>query len=783
MDQGHAATEARSGTRARRRLLIRGAVQGVGFRPFVYREAVRLGLAGWVRNSAAGVTVEVEGCGARITELVEAIRGGAPLSARVTGISEQAIPPQGEPGFAIRESEETVAGTTEVVPDLATCDACLSEMLDPGDRRFRYPFINCTQCGPRYSIIEAVPYDRARTSMRRFTMCPDCQAEYEDPLSRRFHAEPNACRACGPQLTLQDPSASTRAVDDDALRAAAAAIRGGAVVAMKGVGGFHLMADARNEDAVRALRSRKQREEKPFAVMFPDMAAVAASCRLTPSAEALLCGAERPIVLLPRKAGTVAPSVALGNPRLGAMLPYAPLHHLIMRELGFPVVATSGNRSDEPIVTDETAALRRLAGIADLFLVHDRPIVRPVDDSVAQIVAGEPQLLRRARGYAPAPLPVEGLVDGLLAHGGHLKATVAVSTAAGVALSQHLGDLETEPARDAYGAALGDLPRLLGVAPRVAARDLHPDYASSRAAEESGLPTVAVPHHVAHVAACLAEHGLAPPALGVSWDGTGYGPDGTVWGGEFLHLTEGGWRRVARLRPFPLPGSEAAVREPRRAALGLLHAAFGESCLGWSDLAPVAAFRPEELRVLRTMLARGLNAPLTSSAGRLFDAVAAICGLRQQSGYEGQTAAELEAVASDPPHGDAYGFPLRQTGGDAGCLTVDWEPAVAALVDDVRAGADRGEISARFHAGLVGAIVGVARHVGEPRVALTGGCFQNVRLTEAAARALERAGFAPLWHRVVPPNDGGLAFGQAVWASWMERKGERACAWRSRAAS
>jgi hydrogenase maturation protein HypF len=764
-------------TPARRRLLVRGAVQGVGFRPFVYREAVRLGLAGWVRNSTAGVEIEVEGSAERIAEFAATLRNAAPTSARIAGISEQNIPPRGETGFTIRESDSAGGGTAEILPDLATCDACLAEMFDPADRRFRYPFINCTQCGPRYSLIEATPYDRSRTSMRRFAMCQACQAEYDDPLSRRFHAEPNACPACGPRLALWNASGADLARDHDALRAAAASIRDGAILAIKGVGGFHLMVDARNEDAVRALRNRKGREEKPFAVMFPDITAISANCHLTPAAERLLSCPEQPIVLLPwTGGGSAAPSVAPGGSRLGAMLPYAPLHHLMMRDLGFPVVATSGNLSSEPIVTDEKTAIGRLAGIADLFLVHDRPIVRPVDDSVAQIVCGEPQLLRRARGYAPRPVAVEGLTDGLLAYGSHLKSTVAISTDIGVVLSQHLGDLETEPAREGYAAALADLPRLHGVPPRVGVRDLHPDYASSRLAEQSGRPTATVQHHVAHVAACLAERGFAPPALGVCWDGAGFGPDGAVWGGEFLHLTEGGWRRVAHLRYFRLPGGEAAIREPRRAALGLLHEAYGERCFERADLAPIAAFRPEELQVLRTMLTRNLNAPLTSSAGRLFDAAAALCGLRQRSSYEGQTAAELEKIAADRPQGGAYDFPLRPAADDARGLIVDWGPALTALLDDLRASVATGVVSARFHAGLAGAIVAVAQRVGEPRVALTGGCFQNVRLTEAAAAELERAGFTPLWHRSTPPNDGGLALGQAAWASWMELEGVGTCA-------
>jgi hydrogenase maturation protein HypF len=760
----------------RRRILVRGAVQGVGFRPFVYREATAHGLAGWVGNSPEGVTIEVEGGSDGIAGLVEAIRRSPPGPARVAGVTMQAIAPCGEGGFSIRNSRADGAREAQILADLATCDACLAEMRDPADRRYRYPFVNCTQCGPRYSIVEDIPYDRARTSMRRFALCAACQAEYDDPTNRRFHAEPNACPVCGPRLALWDRSGTVLGGGDAALRAAAAALRQGRIVAVKGIGGFHLLVDAGDEAAVLRLRQRKRREAKPFAVMFPSLAAVRECCRLAAVAEAVLCGPARPIVLLPWRGGDVAPSVAPGNARLGALLPYAPLHHLLMAELGFPVVATSGNLSDEPIVIDEAEALRRLAGIADLLLVHDRPIVRPLDDSVAQIVCGEPQLLRRARGFAPEPVAAGDAVAGLLAFGGHLKATVALGHRGGVVLSQHLGDLDTVTGRAAHAAARADIVRLHDATPGRAVRDLHPDYASSRAAELSGLPVVAVQHHLAHVAACLAEHGLEPPALGVAWDGTGYGTDGTVWGGEFLLLRRGAWRRLGRLRPFRLPGGEAAAREPRRAALGLLYAAFGDQAFAMSELPPVASFRPAELAVLRTALAHGVNAPLASSMGRLFDAVAALCGLRQRNRFEGEAAMALEQAAGNAGAERAYAFPLTETDGGEPEWELDWRPALRAMLADLAAGADAGGVSARFHAGLAAAIAAAAARIGEPRVVLTGGCFQNARLTEAAVAALRNAGFQPLWHRTIPPNDGGIALGQVAWSSWLERGRAGPCA-------
>src|SRR5271166_896529 len=692
--------------RVRSRILVCGAVQGVGFRPFVHRRATALGLAGWVINSSLGVVIEAEGDPERIAALVRNIREGPPANATVDSVETSTIAARWDDGFEIRASDAAGACTAQVLPDFATCADCLGELFDPSDRRYRYPFINCTHCGPRYSIIEDIPYDRARTSMRRFAMCPACRAEYDNPADRRFHAEPNACADCGPRIALWDASGAALYHDDGALIAAAAALRAGSIIAVKGIGGFHLLADARDEAAVRRLRARKRREEKPFAVMFPSLADVAASCCVRPAEEALLTAPARPIVLLRRTGGPIAAAVAPGNPWLGALLPYAPLHHLLMRELGFPVVATSGNITDEPIVSDEREALERLGGIADLFIVHDRPIVRPVDDSVARVVGGRELLLRRARGYAPAPIGLKGVRSGILAFGGHLKSTVALTHAGSAVLSQHIGDLETVEARAAHTRAAADLVQLHAEPPVLVVRDLHPDYASTRAAETSGLPVLAVQHHLAHVAACMAEHGLEPPVLGVAWDGTGYGPDGTIWGGEFLLVVAGGWSRFAKLRPFRLPGGDRAIREPRRAALGLLYEAYGERAFEMSELTPIAAFSPTELGVVRRMLSRGVNAPVTSSAGRLFDAFAALASLRQTCGYEGQAAIELEGAVFERAAGQRYRFPLRQ--GDDAALVLDWAPALCEAIADLRAGVPIAQISAAFHDGLSTAIADVA---------------------------------------------------------------------------
>jgi hydrogenase maturation protein HypF len=834
-----------SAPRERMRLCVRGAVQGVGFRPFVYREAQALGLAGFVVNTPGGVSIEVEGAPEAIGSLVARIEREPPPNTRITDLAREALAPLGDTIFEIRESVLAGAPNATILPDLATCEDCRAEIFDPGNRRYRYPFTNCTNCGPRFSIITDLPYDRARTTMHAFPMCASCEAEYGDPGNRRFHAEPNACAACGPRLVLWNREGGPLEERFSALLEAAEALRRGEIVAVKGLGGFHLMVDAQNEAAVQRLRARKHREEKPFAVMFPSLTAVREACAVSHSEAALLTGPQRPIVLLRRRSDDLAAAVAPRNPFIGAILPYTPLHHLFLSELGSPIVATSGNLSDEPIVIDEREAPTRLAGIADCFLVHDRPILRPLDDSIARIVAGRPQILRRARGYAPLPVVAGDMPPGILALGGHLKTTIALSIGSGIVLSQHLGGLETAEAREAHGRAGDDVVRLYRTPPRLVAHDLHPDYHSSRLAGTMGLPTVAVQHHLAHVMACMAEHDLAPPVLGIAFDGTGYGTDGTVWGGEFVLVTDSGWRRVAHLRPFRLPGGEVAIREPRRAAFGLLYEAFGRDSLTMTDLLPIAAFSSAERNTLAAMIDRGLNAPVTTSTGRLFDAVAALTGLRQRASYEGQAAAELEwaiedagRAASDTsaqlsprhsresrnpeaqpsnqrrspwtpafvgvtmrgaaiaqrlpsgggslaarlsgtnttPYGRAYVFALRDAAMPEGSLVVDWERALRAILVDIHGGVKTATISANFHAGLAAVIGDVATRVGEPKVVLTGGCFQNTRLTEATIETLRAAGVTPYWHERVPPNDGGLALGQAVWAARMIEKGQASCA-------
>ena len=627
--------------RQRLKVVIRGAVQGVGFRPFVYRLATGLGLPGWVSNSSQGVFVEVEGAPEVLRTFLLRLETERPPRASIQSLESSFLAPVGLETFEIRPSDGTGTPTTLILPDIATCTDCLHEIFDPADRRYLYPFTNCTNCGPRFSIIQSLPYDRPNTTMARFAMCDACRAEYENPGDRRFHAQPNACPACGPHLELWDAERTPLATHDRALNAAVDAIRNGRILAVKGLGGFHLMADARNEEAIRTLRERKHREEKPIAIFAPYLDWVKVHCEVSPLEQRLLVSPESPIVLLRRRhafdaeIAPVASSVAPGNPELGVMLPYAPLHHILLRILNIPIVATSGNLSDEPICTDEREALSRLSGIADLFLVHNRPIARHVDDSVVRVVLDREMVLRRARGYAPLPVHVGRPLPPLLAVGAHLKNAVAVSNRTEVFLSQHIGDLETTQAFDAFRRVCGDLTGLYDLKPQAVACDSHPDYLSTRHADAVGLPVIRVQHHHAHVLACMAENGLSAPVLGVSWDGTGYGLDRTVWGGEFLRVTDAAWDRVAHLRPFPLPGGEQAVKEPRRTAIGLLYEMLGDDCLAREDLAPVRSFEPRDRRLLAQALAHRINTPVTSSAGRLFDAVAALLGLRLAVRFEG----------------------------------------------------------------------------------------------------------------------------------------------------
>jgi hydrogenase maturation protein HypF len=755
------------------RVAIRGAVQGVGFRPFVYRLAAEMKLPGWVLNSPQGVFIEVEGEKADLESFLLRLQRERPSPSYIQSLEFSFLDPVHFKGFEIRRSESAGARSTLILPDIATCAECLSEVLDPAARRYRYPFTNCTHCGPRFTIIEALPYDRCNTSMKSFEMCPDCRKEYEDPLDRRFHAQPIACPACGPALQLWDRAGAILSECDDALREAADAIRRGRIVALKGLGGFHLLADARSPSAVDTLRRRKRREEKPFALMYPSLEDVRGDCAVSELEARLLAAPESPIVLLSRRQGTVrrhiADTVAPSNPYLGVMLPYTPLHHLLMREIGFPVVATSGNLSDEPICIDERDALNRLGGVADLFLVHNRPIVRHADDSIVRMMMGRELILRRARGYAPLPVDCGRTFPGVLGVGAHLKNTVALSVGESVFVSQHVGDLENREASRAFERVICDFRRLYRTDPARIAADMHPDYLSTRFARDSGIPLIQIQHHFAHVAACMAENEIDGRVLGVSWDGTGYGSDGTVWGGEFLLTDEKSYTRVATFRKFRLPGGASAVKEPRRTALGVLYEMMGDAVFGRKDLNPVLAFRDSEIKVLARMLQNGIHSPWTTSAGRLFDAAASLAGLRQRMRFEGQAAMELEFAVGPDGTDEVYPFSLKRpdpgVAGEGVLFIADWEPMMEALLGDARDQIPLARIAGKFHNTMVEIIIETARSVGEERVILTGGCFQNRYLTERSVQRLQTEGFKPYWHQRIPPNDGGISLGQVVAAS------------------
>ncbi|MGY5128984.1 carbamoyltransferase HypF [Streptomyces nigrescens] len=778
---------------ARRRITVRGVVQGVGFRPFVHTLATELGLTGHVTNTGEGVVAEVEGAPAALARFGERISGEAPPLAVVETVDGQDIAVAGDAGFCILPSRAHGPSRTLVAPDAATCEACLAELTDPADRRHRHPFLSCTHCGPRFTIVTAVPYDRALTTMDRFPMCPRCAREYADPRDRRFHAQPIACHDCGPRLRLltADPEDRSRpprpAPGTDPVADTRRLLADGAIVAVKGLGGYHLVCDASDDTAVALLRHRKARGDKPFALMARHLADVEHLVRVGAEERALLTGPVRPIVLLRRTprpapapgAPTLSDAVAPGSPDLGVMLPYTPLHHLLLGLPGDPpgprlLVMTSGNVAGEPIVTDDDEAVRRLAHLADAWLTHDRPIRIPCDDSVVRISDGEPLFVRRSRGYAPFPVPLPVPVRPALATGGDLKNVLCLAEGHRAWLSAHIGDMDDLATQLAFERAEAHLETVTGVRPQLLATDRHPGYRSGRWAQShtDGRPLVRVQHHHAHIAAAMAEHGLRDgrPVIGVAFDGTGYGDDHAVWGGEILLADYDGYRRFGQLAYVPLPGGDTTVRRPYRMALAHLRAAG----IDWAeDLPPVVACPPDERPLLARQLERHLNCVPTSSMGRLFDAVSSLAGVCHHAGYEAQAAVALEAaaLAAGEDHGPGYAFALRAgpAGPRAADLVADPAPVLTAVVGDVRAGTAVPLIAARFHtavADLVRRGCALARErTGLTTVALTGGVFANTLLAEATARLLREDGFAVLRHRRVPPNDGGLALGQIVVAA------------------
>jgi hydrogenase maturation protein HypF len=747
------------------KLQIFGAVQGVGFRPFIYRLANSLNLNGWINNSVEGVTIEVEGAPSKLADFLLRIEKEKPPRAFIHSIESIYLDPVGYKFFKIRKSTQTGKQTALVLPDISTCSDCLKEIFDSSDRRYLYPFTNCTNCGPRFTIIEALPYDRPNTSMKKFEMCTQCKAEYKNPGNRRFHAQPNACPVCGPQLALWSKSGQIISTTQGALIETAHEIKRGKILAIKGLGGFHLVVDAKNEKAVQILRRRKHREEKPLALMYPNMDLIKNHVKVSRLEEQLLESPASPIVLLEKQnmnEHQIANAVAPGNPYLGIMLPYTPLHHILMKELNFPIVATSGNLSDEPICIDENEALDRLAEIADLFLVHNRPIVRHVDDSIVRSMLNREIVLRRARGYAPLPVMINTKITPTLAVGAHLKNSIALAVENQIFVSQHIGDLETDLAYMAFENVINSFKKLYQTEPEQVIHDAHPDYLSTKYANELPLPKKPVQHHLAHVMACMLENNIEPPFMGVSWDGTGYGLDGTVWGGEFFLVQKERAERIAHFRSFYLPGGETAIKEPRRSALGLLYTMGKEHLENEFDLATLKSFSPKELSALRLILEKKINSPLTSSVGRLFDAVSSLIGLRQINRFEGQAAMELEFRISNKISRDIYPFEFKKEKlkNELSKAVIDWEPMVHGILDEVKKGESPAFISTKFHNTLAEIILAVSKKFHVKNVVISGGCFQNKYLTESTIKLLIKNDMNPYWQQRFSPNDGGIALGQ-----------------------
>ena len=748
----------------RMRYHFSGIVQGVGFRPFIYRIATRHSLAGFVQNRSDGVIVEVEGPEESIASFIAGVNEELPPLADVSDISRKEIAVRNDKVFRISESETGGLGKVHITPDIATCGECFKELFDPEDRRFRYPFINCTNCGPRMTIIKDIPYDRINTSMSCFPMCPLCRSEYENPVDRRFHAEPNACPACGPSLELLDKAGNALS-EKDPIRKTIALLLEGYVVAIKGLGGFHLAVDAANDEAVKRLRSRKFREEKPLAIMVKDIDVAARISRIGKEEDALLKSPQRPIVLAgKRESDMVSPAVAPGVSDLGIMLPYTPLHHMLLEKHFQALIMTSANQVDEPICIANRESIKRLKGIADYFLVHNRDILVRCDDSIATVSAGKKRMLRRSRGFAPKPVTLKKSYPEILALGPQMKTTLCILKGNFAFLSPHIGDMETPEARDFYRESLTLMQKIAECKPDIIACDLHPAYYTTKLAED--LPSsriIRVQHHHAHIVSAMAENGIEGEVIGLAMDGTGYGLDGTVWGGEFLVADEANFIRIGHIMNYLLPGGEKAIREPWRIAVSLFKEAYGNN---WPDVAERLNIGPKKnyYETMERVMTHRFNSPVTSSLGRLFDGIAAILGIRQNVTFEGQAAMELEAAAKSKA-GIILPFDIPETD-NVFCL--DFTPMIRKIVDEIMAGRSRAEVAYSFHLTLSVAFSGVAeairRRTGLNRVVLSGGCFQNRILTEKTIAGLEKAGFDIFFHDVLPTNDGCISLGQAVCA-------------------
>jgi hydrogenase maturation protein HypF len=749
---------------------IQGTVQGIGFRPFVYNLAHEKKLCGYVLNTSAGVDIEVEGESASLDLFVEAIRSNRLPLAHIADIRTTSVGVQKEKGFVIKKSESRAHKITAIPPDIGICSDCLKELQDPADRRYRYPFINCTNCGPRYTIIEDIPYDRAYTSMRSFEMCRDCMKEYSDPCNRRFHAQPNACPVCGPQVSLYGKDRIPVAASDPLPRVVDL-LKLGNIVAIKGLGGFHLAVDAENSRAVKRLRTRKHREEKPLALMAYDMDRIRRFANVSPQEEELLTAPSRPIVILEKKLpNSIAPDVSPHHRNFGVMLPYTPLHYLLIDSDLAALVMTSGNSSQEPIVIDNGDAFNRLGSIADYFLIHDRDIYLRADDSIVRHIDKKPRMMRHARGYAPSPLYLKRSYPQILACGAETANTVCLTKGTRAFISQHIGDLTNLDSLNSFERTIAHLERIFDIDPQLVAYDLHPDYLSTKfARNETGVEKIGVQHHHAHIASCMAEHGIEDPVIGLAFDGTGYGTDGRIWGGEILYSRLDRFDRLAHFEYNPMPGGNAAIKEPWRMAVSYLHHAFGERL--WDLKLPLLGqIGKKKIQFILDMIERGVNCPETSSLGRLFDGVSALSGVRSRISYEGQAAAELEAAAAGSG-GEPFPFEYRK---EKNVYRISTSAIIRAVVDDISKGEGVSEISDRFHITLIrlfADLCAVLRgETGCNRVVLSGGVFQNAVLLTGLGAILRKNGFKVYSHSKVPTHDGGISFGQAAVAAAVYRK-------------
>jgi hydrogenase maturation protein HypF len=746
------------------KISVKGAVQGVGFRPFIYNLADSLGLKGYVLNTPQGVIIEVEGESKYLEIFTDRIKKEKPPISLIQNITIEELKPVNYSDFIIKESDTRGSPNAIVLPDIATCSECHDEVFDSNNRRYLYPFTNCTNCGPRYSIIESLPYDRARTTMKNFVMCPECRAEYENPKDRRFHAQPNACPVCGPHIELWTPAGGILSQINDAILDTVKAINEGKIIAVKGLGGFHLIVNAMNDEAIKRLRKRKNREEKPFALMYPDLKSVKRDCNLSKYEEELILSAQSPIVLLKKKNDcNISTEVAPLNPYLGIMLPYTPLHHILMQYLKTPIVATSGNLAEEPICIDEREALIRLNNIADLYLVHNRPIYRHIDDSIARVILNEKVLLRRARGFAPMPVIAGNQSDKhFLSVGGHLKNTVAVSKGSEVFISQHIGDLETKESYNSFCNTIEKFKEIYKIEPEEVVCDVHPDYISTRYAKEKYSNISCVQHHESHILSVIAENEIRESVLGIAWDGAGFGTDKTIWGGEFFLTGENGFKRVAHLKNFRLPGGESSFKEIHKSAFGILYEIYGDNAIKYLP----DGISEKENKILIQMLRNNINSPASSSVGRLFDAVASILNIRQKVNFEGQAAMELEFLIEDYDSDESYEINIIRNENDI--LILDWTFLIKQILEERDKNVSKHLISLKFHNALLNSIVEIAKLLKENNVILSGGCFQNKYLLENSISSLKENGFNVFWNKEVPANDGGISLGQIAYFSYFK---------------